>query len=129
VAGGKRKTPAEGNDEGIRVDAGETSSGEVVYMSDVNGGRKVKVEDLREVLAGILETIGSKDPRELSRELLDGEGRLSETLLESLPLLTQTFLEAARIVLERMGASLPRRRRASWPGPSRGRRATWRASS
>lgn len=106
MAGGKRKTPAEGNDEGIRVDAGETSSGEVVYMSDVNGGRKVKVEDLREVLAGILETIGSKDPRELSRELLDGEGRLSETLLESLPLLTQTFLEAARIVLERM-ESLP----------------------
>jgi len=75
-------------------------------MGNGDGGRTVKVEDLRESLRNFLENIGGREPRELARELLDGEGRLSEALLESLPTLAQAILEAARLVLERM-ESLP----------------------
>lgn len=75
-------------------------------MARDNGGKAVQVEDLRESLRNFLESIGGRDPRELARELLDGEGRLSEALLESLPALAQALLEAARLVLQRM-ESLP----------------------
>ncbi len=80
----------------------------------------MKVEDLRDTIRNFLENIGGKDPRELAHELLDGEGRLSDTLLENLPTLVQALLEAARLVLERM-ESLPPEKTArilarSFPG-------------
>ncbi len=89
-------------------------------MSGENGGRSVEVKSLREGLTGLLETIGREEPRELARELLDGEGRLSETLLESLPALVQALLESARIVLQRMEDLPPEKAAAilarSFPG-------------
>ncbi|WP_287152593.1 hypothetical protein [Candidatus Solincola tengchongensis] len=78
-------------------------------MGAVGEGKTVGVEALRSGLVNILETIRKRDPRELARELLDGDGRLSEALLESLPVLSQALLEAARAVLERMESLPPER--------------------
>lgn len=78
-------------------------------MGAVGEGKTVGVEALRSGLVNILETIRERDPRELARELLDGDGRLSEALLESLPVLSQALLEAARAVLERMESLPPER--------------------
>ncbi len=78
-------------------------------MGAVGEGKTVGVQALRSGLVNILETIRERDPRELARELLDGDGRLSKALLESLPVLSQALLEAARAVLERMESLPPER--------------------
>ncbi|WP_287152492.1 hypothetical protein [Candidatus Solincola tengchongensis] len=78
-------------------------------MSSYEEGKRVGVETLRNGLANMLKVIGERDPQELARELLDGDGRLSEVLLESLPVLSQTLLEAARTILERMENLPPER--------------------